>query len=397
MKTMTGTNSVCGRDSSQPRRNGFSLLELIVALGIFMLISGAALTLFRDQQIASLGLTGETGLNLSLRNAVSQLQMDLANAGSGYYQNINMPSWPVGVTIVNNVVPQGDSCYTAGTQTYGAACFDQLDIISGVPPASIPPIHATGPAAQGNCSKTDTGNAYGQVAVFPNGTVDTPAQTAALFHRGDQLLLVASGGTQQIGTVVLKQDPVVSNGMVKFTFSATNADGTNTRTNDPLDITTCEGHSPCSLPKVTSQFCKTDWIMKLSTIVYTVDSSDPTNPRLTRQVGSNGNPETVMEQVIGFKIGATLWNNGALTFADQGQYVYDSATYCNNNCTSPPTNPGDMAYNFTLVRSVRVSLIGRTVPDRRGTYTFRNGFDNGPYQVQGVAVVVNPRNMSMND
>jgi type II secretory pathway pseudopilin PulG len=396
MKTMTGTNLVCGKDSSgpQPRRNGFSLLELIVAMGIFMLISGFALTLFRDQQIASMGLTGQVGLNLSLRNAVAQMQMDLANAGSGYYQNINMPSWPVGVTIVNNVVTEGNSCYNAGTLTYGADCFDQLNIISGVSPAIVPPINATGPAP-GNCSQTDSGIAYGQAAVFPNGTVDTPAQTAALFKKGDQLLLVSNSGTQ-IGSVVLTHDPVVSNGMVKFTFNRTNADGTNTRTNDPLDITTCEGHSPCSLPKVTSQFCKTDWIMKLSTIVYKVDSSDPTNPQLKRQAG-NGNQETVMEQVIGFKIGATLWNNGLKQFADQGEYVYDSATYCNDTCTSPPTNPGDMAYNFTLVRSVRVSLIGRTVPDWRGTYVFRNGFDNGPYQVQGVAVVVNPRNMSMND
>jgi hypothetical protein len=28
---------------------------------------------------------------------------------------------------------------------------------------------------------------------------------------------------------------------------------------------------------------------------------------------------------------------------------------------------------------------------------FKNAFDNGHYQVQGIAVVVNPRNMSMND
>ncbi|MGB9071525.1 MAG: prepilin-type N-terminal cleavage/methylation domain-containing protein [Terriglobales bacterium] len=390
---MTRTTSVCRRDSSERRRNGFSLVELIVAMGIFMLISGFALTLFRDQQIASQGLAGQVGLNLSLRNAVAQMQMDLANAGSGYYQNLNMPSWPVGVTIVNNVVPQGGACNDAGAFTYGAACFDQVNIISGVDPNVTPPINATGP---GNCSDTSLGNAYGQAAVFPNGHVASLAETAALFHRGDQLLLVAVAGTQQLTSVVLKQDPVVSNGMVRFTFNATNPDGTNPRANDPLDITTCEGHTPCSLPKMTKQFCTNDWIMKIWATSYKVDLSDPTDPKLTRQVGSN-NPETVMEQVVGFKIGATLWNNGQAQFADLGEYVYDASAYCNTACTDPPTSPGDMAYNFTLVRSVRVSLIGRTVPDWRGTYIYRNGFDNGPYEVQGVAVVVNPRNMSMND
>ena len=153
MNTMTRTTLVCRRDSSERRRNGFSLVELIVAMGIFMLISGFALTLFRDQQIASQGLAGQVGLNLSLRNAVAQMQMDLANAGSGYYQNLNMPSWPVGVTIVNNVVPQGSACNDAGTFTYGAACFDQVNIISGVDPNVTPPINATGP---GNCSDTSS-------------------------------------------------------------------------------------------------------------------------------------------------------------------------------------------------------------------------------------------------
>jgi hypothetical protein len=52
-------------------------------------------------------------------------------------------------------------------------------------------------------------------------------------------------------------------------------------------------------------------------------------------------------------------------------------------------------YNFSLVRAIRVSLIGRTAPDYRTRYT--NSFDSGPYQVQGTAVVINPRNMSMND
>jgi hypothetical protein len=50
-----------------------------------------------------------------------------------------------------------------------------------------------------------------------------------------------------------------------------------------------------------------------------------------------------------------------------------------------------------LIRSVRTSLIGRTTPNYSSQYTYRNTFDGGPYQVQGTAIVVNPRNMSMND
>ena len=75
---------------------------------------------------------------------------------------------------------------------------------------------------------------------------------------------------------------------------------------------------------------------------------------------------------------------------DTTQYNYRASTYTN-------LNSGDMAYNFSLVRAVRISLIGRTAPNQNATYTFRNSFDGGSYQVQGIAIVVNPRNMSMND
>ena len=403
------------RTAPRSLREGFSLIELVVAMAVFMVIAGAGISLFTQQQINSQTLTGQVGLNLSLRNAISQIQMDVANAGSGYFQSANMPSWPVGITIVNNVVAAGNTCKT-GNYTYGSNCFDQLNIIAGADPNQFPPVNATDstgwtPAAGGSpfahCSDTSTGVAYGQAA-----TGFTLAQTAAEFKRGDQILFMNGTGAQ-ISTAVLTHNAHVSGNAVRFHFNPTNPDGTNpggpNGTADPLDITTCEGNQPCSLtnppgppgqirPMVTNQFCGGDWIMKLNPIIYAVDvTTDPNNPRLTRQVGSNGNPEIVMEQITGFKVGATIWNDaGAAGAANQGGYIYDASTYCNITCTPPPAL-GDMAYNFTLVRSLRVSLIGRTAPDFRGTYIYRNGFDNGPYQVQGVAVVVNPRNMSMND
>ena len=378
----------------------------MVAMAIFMLISAAAISLFRQQQINSQAMTGQVALNLALRNAVSQLEMDVANAGSAYFQSANMPSWPVGLSVVNNVVAQGNTCKT-GNYTYGANCFDQLNIIDGANPNTYPPANVTG-LSPSTCSDTSTGVAYSQAAVLPNGTVQTLAATAAEFNRHDQILFMNGAGTK-ITTAVLTHNATVSGGAVKFQFNATNADGTNSGgpngANDPLDITTCEGYSPCSLTtppanvpaKVTNQFCagSGDWIMKLDPIVYAVDiTTDPYNPRLTRKTAATG-ARTVMEQILGFKVGATIWNDASTNTTDQyamgGLYQYDASTYCNVTC------PGDMAFNFAIIRSVRVSLIGRTIPDWRGTYIYRNGFDNGPYQVQGMAVVVNPRNLSMND
>jgi hypothetical protein len=54
-------------------------------------------------------------------------------------------------------------------------------------------------------------------------------------------------------------------------------------------------------------------------------------------------------------------------------------------------------YDFSAVRSVRTSIIARTPPSSDPNYPFRNSFDGGAYQILGASVVVNPRNLSMND
>lgn len=100
-----------------------------------------------------------------------------------------------------------------------------------------------------------------------------------------------------------------------------------------------------------------------------------------------------MDQIIGFRVGAALWNDGSSN-SQAASYNYDASTYAINTAGSTTVN---VPYNFTLVRSLRISMIGRTAPNLSATFNYRNAFDNGPYQVQGTAVVVNPRNLSMND
>src|SRR2546425_2225421 len=111
--------------------DGFSLIELMVALSLFLIIGSAAFTLFAKQQTSFLRQQGIAGMNIALRNASVQIHMDLVNAGTAFFQGVNIPSWPVGVTIVNNVVSSGNSCYDSTTFTYTAPCFDTINIIAG--------------------------------------------------------------------------------------------------------------------------------------------------------------------------------------------------------------------------------------------------------------------------
>ena len=68
-----------------PRNQGFSLLELMVAMAILLLVSASAFILFSHQQTNANQQQGLVGLNIGIRNAIAQLQLDLANAGTGYY------------------------------------------------------------------------------------------------------------------------------------------------------------------------------------------------------------------------------------------------------------------------------------------------------------------------
>jgi prepilin-type N-terminal cleavage/methylation domain-containing protein len=378
------------------RNQAFSLIELMVAMAITLLVSASVFVLFSQQRASANQQQGLVGLNIGIRNAMSQLQLDLANAGTGYYVGADVPSSPVGVTIVNNVPPAGSSCYTPPTVnapygTYGTNCFDRLNVLTAANSVTPPyPINATGP--QG-CSDTSTGTAYGQAATNPDGTKLSLTATAANYSQGNQLLFLNGKGSK-MSAVILTQTPTVVGSTVMFTFNATNTDGTNTganwRTNDPLDIAACDG-GPCPTPNnFGNQFCGGDWILKLSPISYYVDSSNPNDPELIRNQGSN--TVVVMDQVIGFKVGATIYNS--INDQLKTEYNYDASTYNLNNVSPPPY---DSAYMFSLVRSVRVSLIGRTKPSTDPSFTFRNPFDGGPYQVQGASVVVDPRNLSMND
>ncbi len=415
--------------------HGFSLLELVMAMAIFLIVSGMSFSLFNQQQASAKLLQGLTGLNVSLRNAATLLQVDLAGAGSGYFQQVNMPSWPVGVTLVNTMVANVN-CNT-GT-VYSSTCFDQINIVVAATPAincgpaqpCYPPIHVADCGAAGSGSNTSAGTACGQFATtIVNGvtTVWTLAQTAAAFSSGDQLLFLNNTGTQ-VTTVKLTANAAVSGTYVKFTFNATNADGSTTSSaNDPLDIAWCDGLSNCAssfggaTSGLSASYLNNGWIIKLAPINYLVcagpgsnatwcadtssTSPDIQDPKLMRV--QNGIANVVMEQVIGFRAGATLWNGGIVAGTGDettdndsvsANYDYLASTYCiggvvtTTGCTGGTSAP----YRFSLIRAVRVSLIGRTPPSNADS-EFHNSFDNGRYQVQGIAVVVNPRNMSMND
>ncbi len=335
--------------------SGFTLLELMVSLAVFLVIGAAGISLLTTHVTLSSSEQNQVGLNIALRNASTQMQVDVVNAGTGFYQGVNIPAWPIGITIVNN--PTNTNCYTAATKTYGPTCFDTLNVIST--DNSVPPSHPQDIGS--NCVSTTSSS------LFVTPADATPLNTlAGDFHNGDQILVVKSDGSQMT-SVVLTSDGQVSGGKVKLAHNPTGADGTST---DPLAIANSADNN-----KLGTQFCTSDWVLKISAITYSVDATNPADPKLTRTQGGTSN--VLAEQIIGFKVGASIWNGN-----NDNPYSFDASTY---------------NHDWSLIRSVRVSIIGRGNYIQDVNNKFTNTFDQGKYKVQGISVIISPRNMSMND
>ena len=385
---------------------GFTLVELLVAAAIFMIISAASFSLLAQHQPIFNQQQNLAEVNIALRNAVAQMEIDLANAGANYYSGANIPNYPVGVVITNHPVASGGDCRSGTPLQYSTNCFDQMSIITA--DINTPPTNPMNSSS--TCINTSTATSGGNGTAYLSlsgsttgyGTVQSVATAAAAnYLSGDQILFVTNNGSQYTTAKLASAGSTAKIGSdwyVLITYGVTSSTGTNTAGasgNDQYNMTTntngITGTSYCPSPNF-------DYVLRLLPITYKVDLTDPTDPTLLRIVAGTSqtiSQQTLATQIIGFKLGASLFQSS--TDTDVTTYCFNSQAY-DPNCPSIAigTN-GAWAYNYTLVRSVMVSLIGRTKPVTDPTYVFRNTFDSGAYEIQGVSVVINPRNMSMAD
>ena len=367
---MTGNSAHSRCDSRFPASQGFSLVELLVAIAVFLIISSAAFTLFNNQQTLLTQQQGLAGLNIGVRNALTQIQIDGVNGANGLVLGAYAPAWPVGATIVNQ--NPASACNTGPPNyQFGASCFDSITFIladRNTPTCNL--------AANLNTNTASTVN------VIPS--TGTAAAYAGNFLAGDELIVV-SGAGKPFTTITLTGPGTVSGASITLNFTSTSATGVNPKDSPgpPLGtglLLTTDALLTYLGVNYYQNSPTTDWVIRLAPITYYVDTSNPYDPKLMRQVGT-GTAATVVDQVVAFKVGAALEDDNS------GNYYYNAAAATNQ--------AGGYNNDFTLVRSVRVNLMARTSPN--ATLSYRNQFDGGPYQVQGGSVVVNIRNMSMND
>ena len=390
--------AVAGSSAKRSRRGarGFTLIELTIAITVFLVIGAAAMSLFKEHASLFNDQQYQIGLNVSLRNALSQMENDIVNAGTGWYNATNnVSSWPIGVTIQNQTAG-GAGCHPANSSTYNQSCFDTLNVMT--PDINTPPGQVWVSPGTVGCTNTvsTTGGKMTIAPIAPTTQSQLLSGTSSGggFKVGAQVIFVhvTASGTQM--TTATLTGAAAAGANVNLTFAAT--DGNGISASDKYNLTTSVDPSIDPSP-ITDGFCSgTDWVVRIIPVKYTVDATtDTTNPTLTRQPdGLTAVP--IASQVIGFKVGATTVALDSTTGIETGS----SAAYCYDNTKT--TTP---CYNsqYEKIRSVRISLIGRTPPkiyQNSNTYSptlFTNGFDNQPYKIQSLSIIVNPRNLSMND
>jgi prepilin-type N-terminal cleavage/methylation domain-containing protein len=397
---MKSTN--VNRSASRRGAAGFTLIELTIAITVFLVIGAAALSLFKQHASLFSDQQYQIGLNVSLRNALSQMENDVVNAGTGWYNAANnVASWPVGIKIVNNTAG-GAACHPPNSPTYDASCFDTLNLI--VPDPLTPPGQVyVAPGTPGCATPATTGTSGTGTSTMVIAPIAPTTQAQLLsgysagggFTAGSQIIFVHVGTSGTLMTTAILNSAAASGGNVLLTYGATKNDGTNpTASNDPINMTTVGNYDPVLVPTTfTNSFCSgTDWVVKVAPIRYWVNTATPTNPTLTRTENGIDNP--IASQIIGFKLGASsVTLNGTNITGSSGAYCYDASS-----ATSPCYD-----FNFNEIRSVRISLIGRTPPsiytnsNVNSTTMFTNSFDGQSYKIQALSIIVNPRNLSMND
>ncbi len=410
-----------GKSPIRERQNamrGFTLIELLVATAVFLVIAAAAFSLFNQHVTLATHQQNLSTVNIGLRNAMTQLEMDLSGAGQNLLSGVAGAGQPfsLGVIINNSVPGTAPACAPAANWSYPvpSACFDSLTIIN---PKTCPVLDINDP---GNSQESLNSSSimWGDDPNNP-GDATTLTSDASCFKSGDEILVLQlpGGGQQQvqcdngpftycIATVVLTKDAQVAGNKIQLQH---NPSGTGVGP-DPLGILS-NGSGATNYSKanaLNTDFSNGAYIIDIgdgtTAVTYSVqpNPTNPFDPQLVRCAGTvctAGNQQLLTDQVIGFKVGAALWDNAQNGPTDLANYFFDASKYCNDavngaDCTQTPP-PANDPYDFTLIRAIRISMIGRTRPNADPSLSaIKNGLDNGPYLVQQASVVVDLRNLS---
>jgi len=361
------------------REDGFTLAEMLVSTTIVMLVMAGALTTVRNAVTINDAAAQLADANQNLRAGTNQLIRDLLMAGRIIgTEGISMPTGPgityarpgpvaMNVSLVTDTdptlqLPSISTGYQLGPVLNGSA----TDIVTIMTIDEFMPVVTTPPAAPGSPTLAEgTIATDGTSVTFAAGSQwiagDTVADTPKI-EVGDLVLFKGQYGNA-IQTVTRKDATHIyfdANDATNdfFHFNQPNATNQLAGTGRPLASVKQVGTNlvwPVLCPgpggtvmTAASNFCSQVTLFKAVMITYYVDNSNPSTPRLTKQINHGGcplcpaqfNPQTLA---------------GVVEDLDLTYDLYDGVT----NPTERPTLPytvGTTTYTAGMIRKVNVHV-----------------------------------------
>ncbi len=345
---------------------GFTLVELLVTLGITTVILGATMAALGDAVKATDAATLITGLNDSLRNGMDLMVRDLLQAGQGLPSGrvIQIPSG-TGSVPIRLPGPPGTSYTFTGTAYCPPPTADCAQV------AAIVPGPGLGPVVDGQqtdmITMLEADSAFDQVrltAFATNGSTITIESGVDITDGGPDdvrpgdLLMLSKGSTSalmQVTGVSGQQVAFGSSDSLLLNQSAA-TDGT------ILDLRAAaptETPSPVYLPTTAT---------RIRMISYYIDVvTDPLHPRLVRRL-NNGNAVT-FDNTLGTAVSFDI-DNMQVTYdlADglvnpANVRMTDADLQGTGACAPSPCSPNQ-------IRKANIMLSGRSRLPMRGTRQF---------------------------
>ena len=386
-------------DRSTKRERGFSLLEMVIALALGTIVTGAAVQLYSQGVGATWTVSQRAELQQDFRAASNILTRDLSLAGAGLSDNAAI-QLATSATIPRYGCDQTGACYlgsannAAGTyplQSNGAPYLYGL-----LPGFEAGPTLTSNPQATDTVTVVYTDNSFllncyaatvtnATTVTFALPVAPTPWPTGCVFPSGvttPQLLNDTVVGLTA-GDVILISATLNSSQVVAEVTGAPTATGATTFTvpfasGDVLKMNQATGTN--NLASVTTGTQVT--AQRLMVITYYLDNT-PSPPRLMRQI-SGHSPMPVAENIVYMKFGYDMFNDNTSLPAVNQCKPGDNTTSCNllNGSTG---SAGLLPNQITKIDILHMAM-DSTVKGAQGGY---QGLD--------LETSVSARNLTYND
>jgi hypothetical protein len=337
-----------------PRRSlradaaGYSLVELLVALGVTTLIMGATMVGLTDAVRANESVTLITGMNSMLRASMDLMVMDLMQVGAGLppAHTIGKPSGGQAQPILLPGPPGSafSSVITEGTLAAVIPGTGRGPTVNGVATDTITVLMADNDLFGidvKNITPTDVDS------VDPIDFEDPPYRVAP-----GQLIMVFAGSC---GSTLVQVTDVLPNGKIKFSAS------------DSMNLNQPQAKEG-SLSAMKD--CSSATIARIRMISYYIDATtNPNRPRLVRRI-NNGHP-TDFDNDLGTAVGLDIENLQLSYDLVVGNTIRPNVRFTGSDLTAGGIC-GDPCLP-TQVRKVNITLTARS---KNGAFTNERVYRN---------------------